>query len=153
MLNACIESCAKIIFACKDTRGVRFDHTTVKLKQLALTLDGAWTRSASSAGTVSSCRLLSVWIATTGKLSRGSQARGAYVRTTPPYSPESNGMAEAFIKTFKRDYVWLGDLSSAERVREQLVAWFEDYNENAPHKALKMKSPRQYRRELANQAG
>lgn len=77
---------------------------------------------------------------------------GLDVRTTPSYSPESNGMAEAFVKTFKRDYVWLGDLSSADRVREQLAAWFEDYNENAPHKALKMKSPRQYRRSL-NRAG
>lgn len=81
------------------------------------------------------------------------RSRGLDVRTTPSYSPESNGMAEAFVKTFKRDYVWLGDLSSADRVREQLASWFEDYNENAPHKALKLKSPRQYRRELQNRAG
>lgn len=80
------------------------------------------------------------------------RSRGLDVRTTPSYSPESNGMAEAFVKTFKRDYVWLGDLSSADRVREQLATWFEDYNENAPHKALKMRSPRQYRREI-NRAG
>ncbi|MGE0529630.1 MAG: IS3 family transposase, partial [Bdellovibrionales bacterium] len=79
--------------------------------------------------------------------------RGLDIRTTPSYSPESNGMAEGFVKTFKRDYVWFGDLSSADRVREQLAAWFEDYNENAPHKALKMKSPRAYRRELNNRAG
>ena len=38
---------------------------------------------------------------------------GLDICTTHPYSPESNGMAEAFVKTFKRDYVWLGDLSSA----------------------------------------
>ena len=82
-----------------------------------------------------------------------ARSRGLDVRTTPSYSPESNGMAEAFVKTFKRDYVWFGDLSSADRVREQLHAWFEDYNENAPHKALKLKSPRQYRRELQNRAG
>ena len=78
---------------------------------------------------------------------RFGHSLGLDVRTTPAYSPESNGMAEAFVKTFKRDYVWFGDLSSAETVLCQLNSWFEDYNENAPHKALKMRSPRQYRRE------
>ena len=68
--------------------------------------------------------------------------------TTPAYSPESNGMAEAFVKTFKRDYVWSADLSSAVSVMGQLEAWFNDYNENAPHKGLKMLSPRQFRREI-----
>lgn len=32
---------------------------------------------------------------------------GLEICTTAPYSPESNGMAEAFVKTFKRDYVAL----------------------------------------------
>ena len=71
---------------------------------------------------------------------------GFEVCTTPAYSPESNGMAEAFVKTFKRDYVWFGDLTSAPRVMEQLPGWFEDYNERAPHKGLKMMSPRQFLR-------
>jgi transposase InsO family protein len=83
---------------------------------------------------------------------RYGRLRGLDIRTTPSYSPESNGMAEAFVKTFKRDYVWLADLTSADRVREQIGSWFEDYNENAPHKALKMRSPRAYRRET-NRAG
>ena len=42
------------------------------------------------------------------------------------------------------DYVWLGDLSSAKRVMEQLPAWFEDYNNHAPHKGLNMMAPRRY---------
>jgi len=71
--------------------------------------------------------------------------------TTPSYSPESNGMAEAFVKTFKRDYVWHADLSSAVTVMGQLNQWFDDYNETAPHKGLKMLSPRQFRREMAEQ--
>jgi putative transposase len=71
--------------------------------------------------------------------------------TTPSYSPESNGMAEAFVKTFKRDYVWPADLSSARIVMEQLPKWFEDYNEYAPHKGLKMLSPRQFRRRQEQQ--
>jgi len=71
--------------------------------------------------------------------------------TTPHYSPESNGMAEAFVKTFKRDYVWNADLSNARKVMEQLPKWFEDYNERAPHKGLKMLSPRQFRRRQEQQ--
>lgn len=68
---------------------------------------------------------------------------GFSVCTTPSYSPESNGMAEAFVKTFKRDYVWVSDTSNALIVLQQLPGWFEDYNEHAPHKALKMMAPRQ----------
>lgn len=81
---------------------------------------------------------------TSGKTVRFGRSIGLEVCTTAPYSPESNGMAEAFVKTFKRDYVWLGDLSSAAKVVEQLPSWFEEYNENAPHKGLKMMSPRAY---------
>jgi putative transposase len=68
--------------------------------------------------------------------------------TTPVQSPESNGMAEAFVKTFKRDYVHLNRLEDARVVMEQLPTWFEDYNENHPHKGLKMRSPREYRQSL-----
>lgn len=76
------------------------------------------------------------------------QDNWADVCTTRPYSPESNGMAEAFVKTFKRDYVWLGDLSCSASVFRQLPLWFDDYNENAPHKGLKMLSPRQFLRKV-----
>lgn len=72
---------------------------------------------------------------------------GLDIRTTPVYSPESNGLAESFVKTFKRDYVWFGELTDAEAVMSQLPHWFEDYNERAPHKALKMLSPREYMQE------
>ena len=73
---------------------------------------------------------------------------GFIVCTTPAYSPESNGMSEAFVKTLKRDYVYLNRLDDPATVLAQIPAWIEDYNENAPHKGLKMRSPRQYRREV-----
>jgi transposase InsO family protein len=53
-------------------------------------------------------------------------------------------MAEAFATTFKHNYVWLGNLSSAEVVMRQLPKWFDDYNEIAPHKSLNLMSRRQY---------
>jgi transposase InsO family protein len=65
--------------------------------------------------------------------------------TTPAYSPESNGMAEAFVNTMKRDYVGGADLSDAESVLRQLPGWFADYNRVAPHSALGHVSPWEYR--------
>jgi transposase InsO family protein len=73
------------------------------------------------------------------------EAAGLAICTTPAYSPESNGMAECFVKGFKRDYVYVNCLESAASVMQQLAVWFEDYNEVRPHQALKWKSPREYR--------
>ena len=74
---------------------------------------------------------------------------GLLVCTTPAYSPESNGMAEAFVKTFKRDYVYVNRLPSAIEVIAQLPTWFADYNEIHPHKGLGMRSPREYLRAVS----
>ncbi len=52
--------------------------------------------------------------------------------TTPAYSPQSNGLAEAFVKTFRRDYVNGAELRDAERVLAQLGDWFHDYNTRRP---------------------
>jgi putative transposase len=63
---------------------------------------------------------------------------------TPVASPESNGIAEAFVKTFKRDYVRVNPLPDATAVLGQLAGWFVDYNEHHPHSGLGMRSPREF---------
>ena len=57
-------------------------------------------------------------------------------RTTPIESPQSNGMAEAFVKTLKRDYARVNPRPDAASVLRQLDGWFEHYNAVHPHKAL-----------------
>jgi len=71
---------------------------------------------------------------------------------TPVCSPQSNGMAESFVNTFKRDYVARMDLRDAATVMAQLPAAFEHFNEVHPHSSLKMRSPREFRRHQAAQA-
>jgi hypothetical protein len=44
---------------------------------------------------------------------------------TPVRSPESSGIAEAFVKTFKRDYARLSILPDAPTVIMLLLTWFE----------------------------
>ena len=65
---------------------------------------------------------------------------------TRAYSPESNGMSEAFVKTIKRDYVYVSDCYSAEVTMELLEGWIKDYNTVAPHSGLGMRSPSEYRK-------
>jgi putative transposase len=67
--------------------------------------------------------------------------------TTPPASPESNGMSEALVNTLKRDYVDPADRTSAAVVLAQIPNWIDDYNTIAPHSALGYRSPRTYRSE------
>ena len=68
---------------------------------------------------------------------------------TPVKSPESNGLAEAFVKTFKRDYVRVNPLPDAAPALRQIAGWIADYNEIHPHSGLKMRSPREFIRAQA----
>ncbi|WP_153003800.1 IS3 family transposase, partial [Aureimonas ureilytica] len=69
---------------------------------------------------------------------------GLEPRTTPVQSPQSNGMAEAFVRTIKRDYVRVSALPDARTVIDTLPIWFEHYNTVHPHKALGYLSPREF---------
>ena len=68
---------------------------------------------------------------------------------TPVQSPQSNGISESFVKTFKRDYVRVNALPDALTALRQITGWFEDYNNNHPHSGLKMRSPREFIRAQA----
>ncbi|MEX3583118.1 MAG: integrase core domain-containing protein, partial [Burkholderia sp.] len=65
--------------------------------------------------------------------------------TTPVSSPQSNGMAESFVKTIKRDYVWRMPKPDIRTALQNLAIAFDHYNESHPHSALKYCSPREFR--------
>jgi hypothetical protein len=71
-------------------------------------------------------------------------ALGLKLCFTPVRSPESNGIPEAFVKTFKPDYARPSILPDAETL--MLPPWFEDYNEVHPHPGLKFLPPREFLR-------
>jgi putative transposase len=53
-------------------------------------------------------------------------------------------MAEALVRTIKRDHVRVGPCPNAETVMFQLPSWITHYNEVHPHKALGYRSPREF---------
>jgi putative transposase len=63
---------------------------------------------------------------------------------TPVQSPESNGMAEAFVKTLKRDYVRVSAIPDKDAALALVDSWMEDYNTVHPHSRLGYRSPREY---------
>ena len=75
---------------------------------------------------------------------RFARGIGLEPRTTPFESPQSNGMAEAFVRTFKRDYVRVNAIPDAQTFMSMLPAWFAHYNEVHPHKALRYRSPAEF---------
>jgi putative transposase len=81
----------------------------------------------------------------TAKATRGfAMALNLVPCFTPIQSPESNGISESFVKTFKRDYVRVNPLPDAPTVLRQIAGWFDDYNDSHPHSGLKMRSPREF---------
>ena len=94
------------------------------------------------------------WLSDRGSIYRASgtvqMARRLGLKScfTAAYSPQSNGMSEAFVNTIKRDYVYTSDCLDAETVLKLLPDWFKDYNEEAPHSGLGMMSPIEYKNKI-----
>lgn len=90
------------------------------------------------------------WLTDNGSCYTATETRsfakdiGLLPLTTPIQSPQSNGMAEAFVRTFKRDYVAVNPKPDAETVIRALPDWFDHYNELHPHRALGYRSPREF---------
>jgi transposase InsO family protein len=55
-----------------------------------------------------------------------------------------NGMAEAFVKTFKRDYIRINPLPDARTALSRIDHWMEDYSSEHPPSRLGYRSPREY---------
>ena len=53
-------------------------------------------------------------------------------------------MAEAFVRTLKRDYARVSPRPNAQTVIDQLPSWLDHYNRVHPHRALGYKSPREF---------
>ena len=78
------------------------------------------------------------WLSDNGSCYTATETRkfardiGLLPLTTPVESPQSNGMAEAFVRTFKRDYVAVNPKPDAATVLKSLPVWFKHYNELHP---------------------
>ncbi|HBB8425978.1 TPA: IS3 family transposase [Escherichia coli] len=98
------------------------------------------------------------WLTDNGSCYRANETRqfarmlGLEPKSTAVRSPESNGIAESFVKTIKRDYISVmpkpDGLTAAKNLAEALT--FEHYNEWHPHSALGYRSPREYLRQQAS---
>ncbi|EDF8710675.1 IS3 family transposase [Salmonella enterica] len=71
-------------------------------------------------------------------------------KNTVVQSPESDGIAESFVKTIKRDYISVMPKPDGLTAAKNLAEAFEHYNEWHPHSALGYRSPREYLRQQAS---
>lgn len=81
-----------------------------------------------------------------------AEQRGLAPITTPAASPESNDMAESFVRTLGRDYLTEADLRSAAVVLAKVPGGITDYNTVRPHSALGYLSPSVYRARCGEKA-
>ncbi|HAX9692353.1 TPA: IS3 family transposase, partial [Escherichia coli] len=92
------------------------------------------------------------WLTDNGSCYRANETRqfarmlGLEPKNTAVRSPESNGIAESFVKTIKRDYISIMPKPDGLTAAKNLAEAFEHYNEWHPHSALGYRSPREYLR-------
>ena len=67
---------------------------------------------------------------------------------TPVRPPESNGIAEAFVKTLGRDCIRLTLLPDAATALGLVAGWIDDRNAAHPRSAPAMRSPHELRAAL-----
>ncbi|EER0211312.1 IS3-like element IS2 family transposase [Escherichia coli] len=95
------------------------------------------------------------WLTDNGSCYRANETRqfarmlGLEPKNTAVRSPESNGIAESFVKTIKRDYISIMSKPDGLTAAKNLAEAFEHYNEWHPHSALGYRSPREYLRQRA----
>ncbi|EIN0504234.1 transposase, partial [Escherichia coli] len=75
---------------------------------------------------------------------------GLEPKSTAVRSPESNGIAESFVKTIKRDYISVMPKPDGLTAAKNLAVVFGHCNEWYPHSALSYRSPREYLRQWAS---
>ncbi|AWL66389.1 IS3 family transposase [Klebsiella pneumoniae] len=96
------------------------------------------------------------WLTDNGSCYRANETRqfarmlGLEPKNTAVRSPESNGIAESFVKTIKRDYISIMPKPDGLTAAKNLAEAFEHYNEWHPHSALGYRSPREYLRQRAS---
>lgn len=66
---------------------------------------------------------------------------GIGLRFTQPYHPQTNGKAEAFIKTIQREWAYLRKYESDADREDALVRFILDYNNDRPHTGIGNKPP------------
>ncbi|EIT1421069.1 IS3 family transposase, partial [Escherichia coli] len=87
------------------------------------------------------------WLTDNGSCYRANETRqfarilGLEPKNTAVRSPESNGIAESFVKTIKRDYISIMPKPDGLTAAKNLAEAFEHYNEWHPHSALGYRSP------------
>ena len=74
---------------------------------------------------------------------RAARQLGVRPKRTRPYRPQTNGKAEAFIRTLLREWAYVRPYHANAARRAALPAWLHAYNHQRPHTGLDGRTPAQ----------